>query len=98
MKNIDREQIREIVENQDENTVIVDVLGKDHYEKEHIKGAISLPLDSINEEAENKLDKNKKIIDYEEGIKGYKEAELPVEGNASEQGQEESSSEGSCCT
>ena len=37
---------------------LVDVLPRDHYEKEHIKGAISLPLDEIEEKAGKMLKKD----------------------------------------
>ncbi|MBP7088819.1 MAG: rhodanese-like domain-containing protein [Candidatus Omnitrophica bacterium] len=43
---------------------LVDVLDREHYDKEHIKSAISLPLNEIEEKAKNFLDKKEKIIVY----------------------------------
>lgn len=43
---------------------LVDVLSKEHYEKEHIAGAISLPEEEIETEAEKVLDKNDMIAVY----------------------------------
>lgn len=84
-----------------EDFVLVDVLGEDHYEDEHIPGAINIPVDHIGEAAIERLDKSDKIvvycanfdcgaspqaaekledlgfehvIDYEGGVKAWKEA------------------------
>ncbi|PIQ87828.1 MAG: sulfurtransferase [Candidatus Omnitrophica bacterium CG11_big_fil_rev_8_21_14_0_20_43_6] len=43
---------------------LVDVLGKDSYEKEHIPGAISIPLDDIEKKADSLLGKDDTIIVY----------------------------------
>ncbi|MFC1755526.1 rhodanese-like domain-containing protein, partial [Thermoproteota archaeon] len=43
---------------------VVDVLSREHYEKEHIEGAISLPLDEIEEKAKGTLEKNDLIVVY----------------------------------
>lgn len=43
---------------------LVDVLDREHYDKEHIKNAISLPLNEIDEKAEKLIDKKEKIIVY----------------------------------
>ncbi|MBF0384726.1 MAG: rhodanese-like domain-containing protein, partial [Candidatus Omnitrophica bacterium] len=43
---------------------IVDVLPAESFEKEHIKGAISLPLDDIESSAEGILKKDDQIITY----------------------------------
>jgi len=86
---------------------LVDVLDAEHYQKEHIKGAISLPVSDIEKKAGKMLKKAEKIItycagfdcqastnaadklismgyknvlDYKGGIKDYKEAGLPLEG------------------
>lgn len=44
------------------NYIIVDVRTKEEYSSSHIKGAINIPYDEINENIE--LDKNKKILVY----------------------------------
>ena len=43
---------------------LVDVLPKESYRKEHIKGAISLPLDEIDTRAKDILNKDEKIVVY----------------------------------
>lgn len=43
---------------------LVDVLSKESYEREHIKGAVSIPLNEIEAEAPKKLDKEEKIVVY----------------------------------
>lgn len=56
----------ELVELKDsgEDFVLVNVLGKDHYEEEHIPGAINIPLDHIGEAAIERLSKDDKIVVY----------------------------------
>lgn len=90
---------------------LVDVLEREHYEKEHLKGAISLPLNEIEKKANNLLKQDdlivvycasfqcqastkaaekllslgfKNVLDYKGGLKDYKEANLPLEGNLHE--------------
>ncbi len=43
---------------------LVDVLGKDSYEKEHIPGAISIPLEDIESKAGSLLGKDDTIVVY----------------------------------
>lgn len=43
---------------------LIDVLPKESYEKEHIKGATSIPLDQIETEALKTLKKNQTIVVY----------------------------------
>ena len=52
--------LRERIE--EEKAIIVDVRTKEEYEESHIKGAINIPYDEIDEDVE--LDKNKKIYVY----------------------------------
>lgn len=86
---------------------VVDVLTRESYSKEHIEGAISLPLSEIEKRAAKILDKDdtivvycasfecqastmaaeklmamgyKKVLDYKGGLKDYKAADLPLEG------------------
>lgn len=47
-----------------ENFRLVDVLDNKHFREEHIKGAISLPLNDIETRANKVLDKNEKIVVY----------------------------------
>lgn len=48
----------------DPQTKLVDVFDHNHYEAEHIKGAISLPLSEINENAKRLLKPDETIITY----------------------------------
>ena len=86
---------------------LIDVREKEYYEREHIKGAISIPLTELNmrvsqcynhgdeiilycTDSECKLspkgakilDKKgfNKVLDYEGGLKEWKESGMPVEG------------------
>lgn len=43
---------------------LVDVLSKDSYEKEHIPGAISIPISELETKASSLLNKNDTIIVY----------------------------------
>lgn len=108
---INREQFLELRNANDKTVRVVDVLDESHYQQEHIKGAISLPLGKIDKYALKRLDQNDKVIvycastecqastaaaekfvalgfknvyDYKEGLKGYKEANLPLEGSLHE--------------
>lgn len=43
---------------------LVDALSADHYERVHIKGAISLPSSQVMKQAESKLNKDDMIVVY----------------------------------
>ena len=43
---------------------IVDVLSKESYAQEHVQGAISIPLDEVEQRAPVALKKNEKIVVY----------------------------------
>ncbi|MDD5167168.1 MAG: rhodanese-like domain-containing protein [Candidatus Omnitrophica bacterium] len=43
---------------------LVDVLGKESFEKEHIKGSISMPMDEIEKKAAKFLKKEEKVVVY----------------------------------
>lgn len=43
---------------------LVDVLDKEHYQEEHIRGAISLPLNEIEERANKLLEEGEVIVVY----------------------------------
>lgn len=43
---------------------LVDVLPKEHFQKEHIRGAISLPVDEIEKKAAKILNKSETIVVY----------------------------------
>lgn len=44
--------------------MLVDVLSKDSYLREHIKGAVSLPLDDIESQAAKLLKKDSQVVTY----------------------------------
>lgn len=43
---------------------IVDVLSREHFDKEHIKGAISIPVEEIGKRAREILNKTDEIVVY----------------------------------
>jgi rhodanese-related sulfurtransferase len=63
IKIIKRDELMRMVSS-GEKFKLVDVLDKGHYEKEHIKGAISLPLDEIEKKAGRMLKKDETIVVY----------------------------------
>ncbi len=106
VRTIDRDDLEERLENDD--ITLAYVLSEEQYEDEHIPGSINIPLDQVEERAEDELDKDEDIVvycastscqaspkawklldrrgyenvwDYEEGLKGWKEA-----GNETESG------------
>lgn len=56
-----KEEVKEETKKQ-EDTIILDVRTKEEYQEGHIKGAINIPYDEINEDVD--LDKNKTIMVY----------------------------------
>ena len=63
VKQISREELLEMA-TLGKKFKLVDVLDKEHFEKEHIKGAISLPLDEIEKKAKRLLKKDETIVVY----------------------------------
>lgn len=62
-EDIKREELREKIERGDD-FVLVDALGKQHYERSHLPGAINLPYEFMDD-AEQKLpDKDAEIVVY----------------------------------
>jgi rhodanese-related sulfurtransferase len=43
---------------------LVEVLPRDAFEKEHLPGAVSIPLGDLGREAEHTLDRNRPVIVY----------------------------------
>lgn len=68
VKKIGRNEFRELICT-NKNVRIVDVLDMDHFNQEHMRGAISLPLSSLEKRAEETLHKNDKIVVYCAGFK-----------------------------
>lgn len=63
IKKITRDELMAMVSS-GEKFKLVDVLDGAHYEKEHIKGAISLPVNDIDKKAEKMLKKDETILVY----------------------------------
>jgi rhodanese-related sulfurtransferase len=58
---IDREEVRRLV---DEGVPLVEVLPREEYEKEHLPGAISLPLKELNRETARQFEREQPVIVY----------------------------------
>lgn len=63
VKMISRDELMKMVSSQ-QKFKLVDVLSNDHYQDEHIKGALSLPLDQIDKNAQNLFKKDDLIVVY----------------------------------
>ena len=64
VKIINRDELMKMVKG-DGKFKLVDVLDKAHFDMEHIKGAINLPVNEIDKDADKILkDKNEKIVTY----------------------------------
>ncbi|HSH50833.1 MAG TPA: rhodanese-like domain-containing protein [Bacteroidales bacterium] len=62
MKTINRDELKEKL---DHNEVkLVEVLDKEAYNKEHIKGAMNIPLERIGTEAKDRFAKDDQIVVY----------------------------------
>ena len=60
-KKIDRGELQRLIAN---GAQLVEVLKPEEYEKEHLPGAINLPLRSLDEEGTKTLDRNRPVIVY----------------------------------
>ena len=74
IKNITRLGLENLIES-GENFKLVDVLSEEHYQKEHLQGAINLPADQIEHRAGVVLDKEDTIIVYCAGFECQASAE-----------------------
>lgn len=63
VKQITRDELIKMM-NSGKKFTLIDVLPKDSYFREHIQGAISLPLDDIEEKAAKVLKKDDLIVTY----------------------------------
>jgi len=59
---IDRDEVRRLVT--EEDAQLVDVLPQGEYEREHIVGALNLPLKKLNAAAAARLDRRRPVITY----------------------------------
>lgn len=63
VKKITRDELIKMVSS-GQKFKLVDVLDKEHFQKEHIKGAISLPVNEIEKKAATMLNKSETIVVY----------------------------------
>lgn len=62
---ITRIRVEELVQAiKDERAVVVDIREAEDYEEEHIKGAVSIPLEEIRERGPKELPTDKLIVTY----------------------------------
>jgi rhodanese-related sulfurtransferase len=59
---IDRDDVRRLIN--EEHARLVEVLPASDYEKEHITGAINIPLKELDERAPRELDRERPVIVY----------------------------------
>jgi rhodanese-related sulfurtransferase len=59
---IDRDEVRRLIA--EENAQLVEVLPATDYEKEHISGAVNIPLKELDERASRELDHERPVIVY----------------------------------
>ena len=59
---IDRDEVRRLIN--EEHARLVEVLPASDYEKEHITGAINIPLKELEERAPRELDRERPVIVY----------------------------------
>jgi rhodanese-related sulfurtransferase len=59
---IARDEVQRLVA--DRAAQLVEVLSADEYEKEHLPGAINVPLKELDREAARKLDRDRVVIVY----------------------------------
>ena len=62
MKAIKKDELKEKLESG--NVTLIEVLDEEKYKKEHIKGAINIPLKKIGTEAKQRFDKDEEIVVY----------------------------------
>jgi rhodanese-related sulfurtransferase len=63
VKQITREELLDLIKS-GKSFKLVDVLSRESYENEHIKGAISIPLDEIGKRSRELLKKDELIVVY----------------------------------
>jgi rhodanese-related sulfurtransferase len=59
---IDRDEVRRLIA--EENAQLVEVLPASDYSKEHIAGAINIPIKELDERAPRELDRERPVIVY----------------------------------
>ena len=62
MKTIRKEELKRRLE--DNEIILIEVLGPESYEEEHIKGAINIPVEKIDRITKNNISKDEPIAVY----------------------------------
>jgi rhodanese-related sulfurtransferase len=57
----DRNQVRALI---DRGVQVVEVLGREEFEEDHIPGAVNIPLRRIEKEAATRLDTSRPVLVY----------------------------------
>jgi rhodanese-related sulfurtransferase len=60
---ITREQLKRKIDAR-EDFVLIDVLSRESYQREHLPGAVNIPVNEVNEESVARLPKDKDIVVY----------------------------------
>jgi rhodanese-related sulfurtransferase len=61
MRELQRQDVQTLI---DKGAQLVEVLGAEEYEEDHLPGAINISLRKIDEQAREKLDPNSPVIVY----------------------------------
>lgn len=61
MKGLDRSEVRDLIA---AGAQLVEVLGPEEYDEDHLPGAVNMPLRRIETDATKRLDKNLPVIVY----------------------------------
>jgi rhodanese-related sulfurtransferase len=61
VQELERHRLQDLIAN---GAQVVEVLGREEFEEDHLPGAINIPLRKIEVEAATKLDKNAPVIVY----------------------------------
>jgi rhodanese-related sulfurtransferase len=61
LQDLERRRLQDLIAN---GAQVVEVLGREEFEEDHLPSAINIPLRKIEAEAETKLDKNAPVIVY----------------------------------
>ncbi len=64
MNTISKEQLKERLGDPDRDTVLIEVLKPEEFRKEHIRGAINIPLRNVATEANDRFEKDREIVVY----------------------------------
>lgn len=61
MKDVERHAVQSLIER---GAQVVEVLGPEQFEEDHLPGAVNIPLRKIEQEATKRLEKNAPVVVY----------------------------------